>query len=787
MSLVSRTVKGPGELWSLDNTTTAHDGGVLTVTPAVTTGSTIDKTLALWSIDALEPGEWHDCDGTPWAVPYGTHTVTFKSLDSGFSAPTSQSVTFDSSNKLRQITPTFGINNGVVTLSLASGPGDAPWSATMTHQQTKNTYTVDNTTAGTPVRLVAGTYDVVFSEVPNWTKPADFSFFVDATTPMSDSTRSYTMVTQTIKLHCTNIGSNGRFDLLTDLREALVGTGITVLNSSQVTVAIVRTQDAVIDVGPGTYTVRCPEVPGWSAPVDATITVASNNTAITHNVTYTATHGYLRVIPNIDIAGDCWRLSTEPDALSSWRKTGIYQRVGTNNITLVYKSVGAAYTTPSNYTLAVAAGTTSTVTPTYTKVTAPTGRGFLKVTSTTGDVGCWRVKNQAGYSWIPVTTQPIFHDLPTGTHTIEFGYSTGRVTPADVSVTISNSAPVSLPVSYKAAQFKIRLRILDCSTGRPVQGVRWRPWNSTGPWFAAADGETIATGYVSSGEMLIEYAPIAGFVSTGGGPVNISMSVSSAVSHLTAEEQDAWPITVDTAFFLPRDLSITKTNVQNQNILGGVPSNTGFLNVRVWGPRVATTGTPTMTNVAAWALNGSSRWVQSNGVSVLASSGNYTLAFKPVTGYTTPSNVAVTVTNGYTTPVDVLYVPTGGSWEMTIEAGRGFDGFKAWWYGSDLQDTPALDYAYMTCTYVNGVPTWYTSACAYAGFEIYGQITLTWDSYGVTKTQTIGNLSSGATYWIFNPYHGFIQVDNIFWDTSDYIWPAEDALTNCDSERLVTR
>ncbi len=77
-------------------------------------------------------------------------------------------------------------------------------------------------------------------------------------------------------------------------------------------------------------------------------------------------------------------------------------------------------------------------------------------------------------------------------------------------------------------------------------------------------------------------------------------------------------------------------------------------------------GSLTVTTSGQWRRVGTATWFNGGSTETGIPVGAYTVEFKPVTGWTTPSSVAVTISNGVTATASGTYVQQVGSLTVTI-------------------------------------------------------------------------------------------------------------------------
>ena len=271
---------------------------------------------------------------------------------------------------------------------------------------------------------------------------------------------------------------------------------------------------------------------------------------------------------------------------------------GTHTVTF---SDVTGYNTPTSQTVTVTAGGTTTATGTY----VPQGGG-LTVTIVPADAvtagAQWQVD---GGAWQNSTAT--VWGLTAGTHTVSFKAVSGYTTPASKSVTVSTGTATSTTAIYYATQTGI-LAVSMLPAEACTAGARWQidggAWQTSG---------TILYG-LSVGTHTLSFKPVTGYTT----PASRSITISNA----------------------------TLTSVSS--VLYATPK--GSLQVVINPVDARTAG-------AQWQVDGGA-W-QSSGATVSGLSvGTHTVSFKAISGYTTPANATVTISDGTTTSTAVAYYAT---------------------------------------------------------------------------------------------------------------------------------
>jgi hypothetical protein len=355
------------------------------------------------------------------------------------------------------------------------------------------------------------------------------------------------------------------------------------------------------DLTPGDYTIIWGDVSGWTKPSSATQNLAPDGT-ITFSGTYIQQVGSLAVTispPGAVTAGGQWRrVSTTPWLDGGSTETGI--PVG--SYTVEFKTV-AGWTTPSSVGVIISNGATATASGTYVQQL-----GSLTVMiNPPGAV-------TAGGQWRRVGTAAWFNSgftetaIPVGSHTVEFKTVAGWTTPSSAGVTISNGATATASGTY--VQQLGSLTVMISPPGAVTAGAQWRRVGTT-TWFNGGSTEAA----IPVGSYTVEFKAVTGWATPSSVGVTISNGVTTAASGAYVQQPGSLTVT------------ISSTSPQGSVSAGGQ-----------W-RRVGTT---------TWFNSGSTE----NGIPY----GSYTVEFKPVTGWTTPSSVGVTINNGVTVVTSGTYV-----------------------------------------------------------------------------------------------------------------------------------
>ncbi|MHC4316881.1 MAG: hypothetical protein ACYSW3_30945 [Planctomycetota bacterium] len=211
----------------------------------------------------------------------------------------------------------------------------------------------------------------------------------------------------------------------------------------------------------GSHTVEYSTVSGWNKPANETVQINGGETTTTTG-TYTQQTGYLQVTvspPGAVTAGAKWRVDGGAWRDSDYTESGL--TVGSHTVEY---SVVSGWNKPSDETVQINDGQTTTTTGTYTQQT-----GSLQVTIsppgavTAGaqwrvDGGTWR---DSGYTESGLTV---------GSHTVEYSTVTGWNKPADETVQINDGQTTITSNTYTQQSGYLQVTISPPRSGVSMAG-----------------------------------------------------------------------------------------------------------------------------------------------------------------------------------------------------------------------------------------------------------------------------------------------------------------------------
>jgi subtilisin family serine protease len=568
-----------------------------------------------------------------------------------------------------------------------SPPGAVTAGAQWRRVGTTTWFNSDSTETSTPV----GSYTVEFKTVEGWATPS--SVCVTISNGVT-ATASGTYIQQFGSLTVT-ISPPGAVTAGAQWRRV----GTTVWFDSGFT-------ETAIPVG--SHTVEFKTVAGWTAPSSVGVTI-SNGATGTASGTYIQQFGSLAVTispPGAVTAGAQWRRV----GTAAWFDSGFTETaIPVGSHTVEFKTV-AGWTTPSSVGVIISNGVTTPASGTYSQQV-----GSLAVTiSPPGAV-------TAGAQWRRVGTTTWFNSdstetgIPVGSYTVEFKTATGWTTPSSVGVTISNSATATASGTY-IQQFG-SLAVTISPPEAVTAGGQWRRVG-TAAWFDSGFTETA----ISVGSHTVEFKTVAGWTAPSSVGVTISNGQTATASGTYVQQLGSLTVMISppgavtaggqwrrvgTATWFSSgstesSIPVGSHTVEFRTVTGwttpspvGVTISNGVTTaasgVYVQQPGSLTVTISTISPQGAidaggqWRRVGTTPWFNSGSTETGIPFGSYTVEFKPVTGWTTPPSVGVTISNGTTvttsgtyvrelipiiqvTPINVSfgYVPVGSTKDRTL-------------------------------------------------------------------------------------------------------------------------
>ncbi|UCE49927.1 MAG: S8 family serine peptidase [Phycisphaerales bacterium] len=370
------------------------------------------------------------------------------------------------------------------------------------------------------------------------------------------------------------------------------------------------------NVPTGSHAVQFKSISGWDKPPNRTVTVNDGRTATT-NGTYVRQTGSLTVTINPQAARDVgarWRRV----GTGTWRESDSTERnIPTGSHTVEFKSI-AGWNRPSNRTVTVNSGQTTTTIGTYT-FDPPTGSLTVTINP--------QAARDAGARWRRVGTTTWREsgstetNVPTGSHTVEFKSIWGWTEAANQTVTINSGQTTTTTGTYTFDPPTGSLRVTISPQAAVSAGAKWRRVG-TSTWRTSGSTET----NVPIGSPTVEFSFVFGWIR----PENRTVFIFTGSTTTTTGEYTA------------------------------VPPPTGSLTVTIEPQAVRDAG-------ARWRRVGTSTWRNSGWTETNIPAGNHTVEFSLLFGFTAPPRQTVTISGGGETKIIGRYVPHTGSLSVTIE------------------------------------------------------------------------------------------------------------------------
>ena len=380
---------------------------------------------ATWNV---EGGTY--ASGTAVRLDPGEHAVTFNAV-AGYETPAATNVTLNVGSSGKTVSVKYDGLPGDVTYTLT--PPEGTWKIAGTTNESDEVASVP-----------AGEYTVTFGTVKGYTSPASQTIEV---TPngMYRGTAEYEVkqVPLTVKLAPTN-----NAELQVSARWSIEG------------ISGVHTNAEKVSLDPGTYTVTCTDVSGWTTPAATNVTLNVGASSKTITLTYKVAPG--RVTYTLMPSEATWTINNKT------YNSGETAEVPAGTYSVTFNAL-EGYTAPAAQSVTVAAGEEVSRSASYTALPAT-----LTVTLSPSSAR-WTVNGSSYASGATAT-------LSAGTYTVSFGAVSGYVTPVAQSVTLSRGEAKELNVEYVPEA--VGVPVLSSATGV-----------TTGAFDIAWSGVSGATGY----------------------------------------------------------------------------------------------------------------------------------------------------------------------------------------------------------------------------------------------------------------------------------------------------
>ncbi len=342
----------------------------------------------------------------------------------------------------------------------------------------------------------------------------------------------------------------------------------------------------------GEHVVEYQDVAGWAKPGSEIVTIFNGQTT-TVTAAYTQHTGSVSVIiTEPRPAGAQWRVDG-----GSWQASGaVVSGLAVGTHLIEYAQV-SGWDAPSDKSVNILNGQTTTVTASYTQQTGALRVVIQPSAAATGgarwqvDGGVWR------------TSGTTVTGLAVGTHTVTYNSINGWIKPDDETVTITKNETTSTTGIYTSTMGSLSV-VLEPAEVRAA-GARWRV--DSGAW--QTSGATV--GNLAAGNHTIEYNAISGWTA-------------------------------------PASETAVITSGQTTSLVRHYAQQLGAVTVTISPQAAVDAGAMWRVDNGCWQATGAT-------VSNL-SPGWHTVEFLAVVGWTTPANVTVLVVGGETAAASGAYI-----------------------------------------------------------------------------------------------------------------------------------
>ncbi len=596
---------------------------------------------ARWTVDG---GAEQVSGATVTGLSVGNHTVSYKTI-AGWTEPGDEvkAIAVGSNSTSGNYTQLFGDLTVTITPAGANTAG-ARWTVDGGAEQVSG---------ATVTGLSVGDHTVSYKTIAGWTEPGDE---VKAIAVGSNSTSgNYTQLFGDLTVTITPAGANTAGARWTVDGGAEQVSGATVTGLSV-----------------GNHTVSYKTIAGWTEPGDEVKAIAVGSNSTSGN--YTQLFGDLTVTitpAGANTAGARWTVDGGAEQVSGATVTGL----SVGNHTVSYKTI-AGWTKPGDEVVAIAEGANST-SGTYVQQV-----GSLQVTILpAGAVSAgaqWRVD---GGDWQNSTAT--VGGLTLGSHTVNYKDVTGWDTPVDESVTITEGATTTTNGTY-VQQGGIKVTILP-----PAAVTAGAQWNVNGG--AWQNSEATVSG-LSPGGYTVNFKAITGWDAPASAAVTVSAGLTNTFSRSYTQQTGSLQVTITPPAAVTAGaqwtvdgagpyssgqtvagLSVGSHTVSYTTVSGwnkpadeGITINDGALTTtsgaysqQVGSLQVTILPAGAVSAGAQWRVDGGA-WQNSTATVGGLTLGSHTVNYKDVTGWDTPVDESVTITEGATTTTSGTYVQQGG-------------------------------------------------------------------------------------------------------------------------------
>ena len=415
---------------------------------------------------------------------------------------------------------------------------------------------------------------------------------------------------------------------------------------------------------------------GWSdgnSQNPRTITVPSGGASFTADFAQTGSLQVTLSPAEAVSAGAQWRVDS-----GAWRNSAAtVANLSVGNHIVSFAPV-SGWITPANQTVSVSANSTATASGTYVVVPLPQV-GSLEVTiSPAGAVGAgaqWQVDGGK-----PQSSGMIIANLRAGVHLVSFTPISGWTTPAPLTVYVSANSTTTTNGTY-LLQFG-SLQVTISPPGAVTNGAQWQVDGGT----YQNSGATVSN--LSVGSHKVSFSAVSGWTTPATQTVSVSTNATATANGTYVQQFGSLQATisppeaitagaqwqVDGGTWTNSGATVAHLSVTNHTVnfypisnWNTPASQTVSINVngvtKAAGAYVAQTGSLMVTLNPAEAVAAGAKWRvdsgtwQDSGATVTnLLVGQRTVSFNPISGWTNPPNLTVTITNGQTNILNASYL-----------------------------------------------------------------------------------------------------------------------------------
>jgi len=576
---------------------------------------------AKWSFD----GKTFDSGQVVESVPTGKYTVSFADVPE-WTKPADAEVTVEKDGAVA-LEGKYVRHVGSVSVKI-EGPTDARWIF-----DGKG----GNESGAVISNVPTGNYDVAFYDLPGWTKPADL--------PVAVTRDTTAEVTGTYIRHVGSVSVT-----IEGPKEGKWTFEGKSYDSGQV----------VENVPTGKFAVSFADVPEWTKPADAQVTVEKDGAASLEGK-------YVRHMGAVSV-------TIEGPKEGKWIFEGknydsghALKDVPTGKYPVSFSDV-PEWTRPSDASVAVAKDETALVSAKYVR-----HMGSVSVKIDGPEKAGWRLDGKGSYAG-----GHILADVPTGTYTVSYEDVPEWTKPEDTVISVKKDETVSVPGSYVRHVGSVSVKIDG------PEGARWN-FDGKGNY---AGGQVLKD--IPTGQYTVSFTEVPDWTKPSDVPVTVTKGgmasmdkkyvrhVGSVSVKIDGPEGARWnfdgkgnyagghvlkdiPTGKYTVSFAdvpdwtkPSDVPVTVARDKSVPVSGAYVKHTGSVSVTIQGPAEA-----------RWSLNGTGRYANGQTAGNI-DVGNSVVSFSDVSGWTRPANVRLAVRNGVVSRASGTYVRNTGSVRVDI-------------------------------------------------------------------------------------------------------------------------